>query len=155
MAQRRYHLGLVKDGYAISEYGLLRILDGCVLLCGTNLADFAKEFEGRWVEVAFASPNPVDETPFDPLIEPLVRKLQALGYTTVSSCQGHVNDPDIWWRHPFVTFWDRPDVPVADTWEVVQVGTRLWNLRAKGMADTQEELAELQSRIADQMAVLG
>jgi hypothetical protein len=81
--------------------------------------------------------------------------LQALGFKTVSSCQGHVGQPDIWWRHPFVTFWGKPDVPIASTWELAQVGTNLWNLRAIGLADTQEELDKLQALIPDQMAVLG
>lgn len=154
MVKHNFSLGLKGDGYAISEFGLLRILDGSVLLCGTNMADFAKEFDGCWVELVICSPTPNDPTPMDPLIEPLVRKLQYLGHTTISSCQGHVGDPDIWWRHPFVTFWKKPDLTVAPTWELTQVGTNLWNLHAKGVANTEEELAKLQASIPDQLSIL-
>lgn len=151
--RHNYSLKLSGDGYAMWEYGLLRVLDGSVLLCGTNLATFAKEFDGQWVELAICSPQPSDPTPMDPLIEPLVRRLQKLGYTTVSSCQGHI-DPEIWWRHPFVTFWGKPNILIAPTWDLTQVGLNLWNLHVKGVADTEEQLAFLQALIPDQLEAL-
>ena len=154
MMAHKYSLGLVGDGYSICEYGLLRIIDNQVLLCGTHLAKFCEEFDGQWVELAICSPNPADPTPMDALIEPLVRKVQSLGLTTVSSCQGHI-DPNIWWRHPFVTIW-KPfiNLPTIDSWEMAQVGINLWNLRAKGNANNEEELAALQSTIPDELAIL-
>ena len=153
MKQHEFSLKLVGQGYSIREYGLLRILDGQVLLCGTHLATFAKEFDGKWVELAICTPNPPDPTPMDDLIAPMVAKLQERGITTVSSCQGHI-DPEIWWRHPFVTCWGKPDVPVASTWAITEVGLNLWNLHAIGLANNEEELAALQAKIPDQMKVL-
>lgn len=155
MKQHTYSTRMIGDGYSIHEYGLLRILDNQVLLCGTHVAKFCEEFDGKWVELVVCSPQPLDPTPMDPLIEPLVKKIQSLGFTTVSSCQGHL-DPDIWWRFPFVTFWGRPDIPVASTWMIEPTGQiNLYNLRAIGVASTEEELTALQARIPDQMAVLG
>lgn len=147
-----YSLGLKGDGYAVSEYGVARIIDGCLILCDCNVIDLAREFEGKWVEIAICSPQPPDETPLDPHIEPLVRKLQDIGVTTISSCDGHMDHAR--WRAPFVATWGKPSIPVASTWEWEQIGANIYHLRAKGDATNQQELEALWPLIEDQLKVL-
>ena len=150
--KHQYSLGLVRDGYAVSEYGIIKIVDGQVYLCDCNVADLAREFEGSWVEISICSPSPSDKIPIDPKILPLVERLEALGAHPISSCEGHMEEN---YRHyPFVSTLGKPDIPLAEGWRITAIGTNLWRIESVGDAHSDEELTALQKTIFDQIAIL-
>ena len=158
MAQRKYSLGLVGDGYCVSENGIVKIIDDQVYICDLNVRDMAKEFEGRWIEIAMADPQPPADVPIDEKIKPLVDALRSRGVNTLSSCEGHLLIENRV-HYPFVSFYHKglvaPDkIPVAPTWRISNIGLNVWRLRTIGDATTEEELANLQNQIKDELAVL-
>ena len=153
MAQRNYSLGLKGDGYAMMENGIVKILNDQVYICDLNIVDFAREFEGHWVEIAFCDPQPTAAVPIDPEIAPLVKALTNRGVLTLSSCAGHMLIENRV-HYPFVSVYGPLDVPLAEGWTITHIGTNVYRLRTIKEASSEEEIAELQATIKDQVAVL-
>ncbi len=129
------------------QSGTISIIDGRIYLCEWPLTELVQQFEGQQIEIAVA---PVESTyTMDPQIEPLVRALQSQGVRTVSSCQGHLNDP-MHPPHPWVAFAGTLDHSLfkaitAVGWTVEGEPPLVRTLRAKAEAATEEELQALQN----------
>lgn len=144
-------------GQGLNEYGILRVIDGRLLLCDGDLTAYVSQWEGKLLEVGFWLSEDSPELPPDPLVWPLVEALQARGVRTLSSCQGHM-EPDKSHR-PYVSFYsdDKPKVEVAPGWEVLPVppdGSKVSQLRTRTEAGTEEELIRLQEMLGLQTDVL-
>lgn len=158
----KYRVRFEGSGSGTNDYGIIKVIEGQVFLCDTNLADMARDFQGHITEVAFWATEEHGNMPMDPLIEPLVEALRKLDIVTLSSCEGHIGKEG---QHsfPYVSFSNVPiDImrfPVgrldtAPGWICKEIGTNVMRLQTSKSASTLEELKCLQESIGEQVKAL-
>ena len=133
---------------SVGTHGKVNLVGDIVYIDEAPLADLLREhFAGATVVCEFRSGPEVDAAfGIDMAIRPLVEALEAAGWRTFCSCEGHLTEHMPGWeRYPYVIMsGGRIEVPAG--WKLENEKHGMMRLRPEKPAETEAELKVLQAQ---------
>jgi len=144
------------DTVGIEVEGILHEVDGRLFMDDVAVAEAVQQFLSSYQTFKLIIPMQPPTYPIDEKIAPLVSALQAHGFETLSSCQGHIDlehIPEGRLPYPYVSYYRGAGNRTIlnsfgnDKWEVIRLSRYVARLQTKDKAETEEQLIVLQQEI--------